>query len=93
VKGFAGKELISLDAGGLKLIKIEPHANYPEHLHPDKTEYAYTLEGQPEFTIDNEHYKSKPGDFFIFPQNIKHSISNPANIGCIILVGVLKTNV
>lgn len=47
MKGFAGKELISLDAGGLKLIKIEPHANYPEHLHPDKTEYAYTLEGQP----------------------------------------------
>src|SRR5665647_261685 len=92
VKGFYGKEFISLDAGELKLIKIAPYAIYPEHVHPDKTEYAYVLEGNPEFVIDTELYKSQPGDFFIFPQKIKHSISNGANLDCIILVGAIKNH-
>lgn len=92
VKGFCGKELINLETGGLKLIKIEPRANYPEHIHPNNTEYAYILEGNPEFIIDAELHKSKPGDFFIFPQMIKHSISNRNDVDCIILVGALKNN-
>ena len=90
VKGFFSKELLNLDAGTFKLIKIAPYAAYPEHIHPNKIEYAYAIEGTPEFIINNEHYKSKPGDFFIFPQNIKHSISNPAIVECSILVGAIK---
>ena len=93
VKGFCGKELIALDAGSLKLIKIDPYAIYPEHIHPDKTEYAYVLEGNPEFVIDDDQYKSQPGDFFIFPQKVKHSISNPSDVICIILVGEIKNPV
>lgn len=90
VKGFFGKELISLTNGGFKLIKIAPLATYPEHLHPEKTEYAYVLEGTPEFTIDSETHKSKTGDFFIFPSNIKHAILNNTNLECLLLIGAIQ---
>ena len=33
VKGFFGKEFISLTNGGLKLIKVVSLATYPEHIH------------------------------------------------------------
>ena len=87
IKGFFGKELILLKNGGLKLIKVVPLASYPEHLHPDKTEYAYVLEGTPEFMIDKERYQGKAGDFFIFPSKIKHTIKNKTNFECILLIG------
>lgn len=54
----------------------------PEHTLPDKTEYVYTIEGTTEFIINDEHYKSKPGDFFILPQKTKHSINIPTNVEC-----------
>lgn len=91
VKGFLSKELINLNRGSLKLIKIDPYAIYPEHTHPDKTEYVYVLEGNPEFVIEAVQYKSQPGDFFLFPQKVKHNISNPSDVNCIILVGAIKT--
>jgi quercetin dioxygenase-like cupin family protein len=91
VKGFCAKELIHLENGSLKLIKIDPFAIYPEHMHPDKNEYVYVLEGNPEFAIDNELYKGRPGDFFIFPQKTNHNISNPTELNCTILVGAFKS--
>lgn len=90
VKGFFGKELLSLENGGLKLIKIAPVSTYPEHIHPDKTEYAYVLEGNPEFLISSESYKAKEGDFFIFPTNTKHAIINNTKSECRLLVGAVK---
>ena len=90
VKGFFSKELLNLDAGNLKLIKIDPYAIYPGHIHPEKTEYAYVLEGNPEFVIDSGQYKSQPGDFFIFHQKVNHNISIPSGELCIILIGAVK---
>ncbi len=90
VKGFSGKELISLTNGGLKLIKIAPFATYPEHIHPDKTEYAYVLEGVPEFIINSETHIGKTDDFFIFPFNTKHAIKNNTNSECILLIGAIQ---
>ncbi len=90
VKGFFGKELISLTNGGLKLIKVVPLAIYPEHIHPDKTEYAYVLEGTPEFIINSERYLGETGDFFIFPFNTKHAIENNTNSECVLLIGSIQ---
>ncbi len=90
VKGFFGKELLALTNGGLKLVKVAPEANYPEHLHPDKTEYAYVLEGTLEFIINFETHLGKEGDFFTFPVNTKHSIKNNTNVDCIILIGSIQ---
>ncbi|MES2394878.1 MAG: cupin domain-containing protein [Bacteroidota bacterium] len=90
IKGFSGKELLLLPNGGLKLIKVSPLATYPEHLHPDKTEYAYVLEGTPEIIINSETYIGTIGDFFIFPLNTKHSIKNKTNFECILLIGSIQ---
>lgn len=90
VKGFFGKELISLNNGGLKLIKVAPFASYPEHIHPDKTEYAYVLEGEPEFCINSESHTGKAGHFCIFPFNTKHSITNRTESECILLIGSIQ---
>jgi quercetin dioxygenase-like cupin family protein len=90
VKGFLGKDLIQLANGGVKLIKIESLSAYPEHIHPDKTEYAYIIEGNPQFVIDNQVFEGKVGDFFIFPNNIKHAIRNNTIVACYLLIGSIK---
>ena len=90
VKGFYGKEFINQDNGSVKLVRIDPLAAYPEHLHPDKTEYAHVIEGQPGFVIDHRHYTSEPGDFFIFPANTKHAIVNHSDAECLLLIGAIK---
>ena len=56
VKGFLGKEFIQLSNGGVKLVLIEPMAIYPVHIHPDKTEFAYVIDGNPEFFIDSQYF-------------------------------------
>lgn len=90
VNGFKGKGLIDLSNGGLKLVKVNPFATYPSHTHPDKTEYAYVLEGNPKMTIGETIYTGEKGDFFIFPKSIKHSIGNPNDNECTLLVGAIK---
>ena len=90
VKGFSGKNLIDLKNGGLKLVKVEAFASYPVHLHPDKTEYVYILEGSPIIGIDETNYIGKKGEFFIFPDAIKHSIQNPTDSECLLLVGAIS---
>lgn len=90
VKGFKGKDLISTDNGGVKLVKVSPMSTYPEHVHPDKLEYVYVVEGHPEFVIDGEEYTSDPEDFFNFPAGKKHSIINKTEGECLLLVGAIK---
>lgn len=90
VKGFSGKDFIDLSNGAVKLVKIEPMSVYPEHIHPDKTEYAYVIEGNPEFLIDNQCFIGKAGDFFIFPSSIKHAIKNNTVFESIVLIGSIK---
>lgn len=90
VKGFFGKELFSEGNGALKVIKIAPRANYPEHIHPDKMEYVYVLEGRPSFLIGSEKYSSEKGLFFTFPVNTKHAIMNETDEECQLLVGAVK---
>lgn len=91
IKGFLSKELINLDNGSLKLVKIEPQSNYPVHLHPDKTEYAYVLQGAPEFLINNTCHKGSQGMFFIFPAKTEHAIFNNSSSPCLILVGSITS--
>ena len=89
VEGFSGKNLIDLDNGGLKLVKVDPFATYPTHLHPNKTEYVYVLEGHPQIVIDETKYVGTVGDFFILPYAVEHSIANPSDEKCQLLVGAI----
>jgi len=90
VKGFLGKECIQLTNGGVKLVLIEAMAIYPVHIHPDKTEFAFVIEGNPEFFIDSQSFIGKSGDFFIFPNNVKHSIKNNSAVESLVLIGSIK---
>ncbi len=90
VKGFCGKNLINLENGGLKIVKVAAQSTYPTHLHPEKTEYIYVLEGNPKITIGEMNYNGEKGDFFILPNGIKHSIENNTDEECQLLVGAIK---
>ena len=91
IKGFASKQLIEMQNGGVKLIKVEPNSSYPLHHHPDKTEFIYVLEGMPEIIIGEDHYSGKQGEFFILRESVKHSITNNENSDCILLIGAIKS--
>lgn len=89
VKGFYGKDFIKMDNGSVKLVKVDPFAAYPEHVHSDKIEYAYVVEGNPEIIIDDERYTSEPCDFFIFPTDKRHAIINKTDKKCLLLIGAI----
>lgn len=72
------------------MVKIAPHAVYPLHYHPDKMEFIYVLEGNPEFKIGSTHFTGQSNDFFIFPANEKHAIENISENETILLVGAIK---
>lgn len=90
VDGFTGKGLLELKNGSLKMVKVAPFGKYPIHIHPDKTEYAYVIQGHPKFTIGTADFIGDEGDFFIFPASIKHGIQNPSKSEAILLVGSIK---
>jgi mannose-6-phosphate isomerase-like protein (cupin superfamily) len=87
VKGFLGKNLIDIKNGGLKKVLVEAGADYPVHLHPDKTEFIYVLSGQPTITIGEEIFSAIADDFYILPAGIMHSIKNEKKEACQLLVG------
>lgn len=90
VEGFFGKDLLNVEQGTIKLVKVSPKSNYPQHIHPDKTEFAFIQQGNPEFIIGNQQFKGKIGDFFVFPANEKYAILNSTNDDCILLIGAFK---
>ncbi len=90
VKGFHGKKLIDMGNGSLKMVKVDAFATYPVHLHPKKTEYIYVLKGNPKITIGDEVHAGEKGDFFILPISVKHSIENPFDTVCQLLVGAIQ---
>lgn len=92
VEHFFSKELLKLENGAVKKVRVEPNAFYPEHLHPDKTEYVYVLQGHPHFQIGVHVYAARPDEFYIFPTNTKHSIRNYSQKDCVLLVGSIKNS-
>lgn len=91
VNGFQGQNLIELENGGLKKVKVDAFATYPMHQHPGKTEFIYVLKGQPKIIIGDKIYMGKPDDFFTLPKSIMHAIENPNQDECLLLVGAIKT--
>lgn len=90
IPGFLAKKLIEEKNGGLKMIKVEPSSTYPEHVHPEKTEFVFVLEGNPHISIAGEDFEGKPSEFFILPQNVRHGIRNDGTSDCVLLVGAIQ---
>src|SRR6266508_5549880 len=47
------------------------------HVHPDKTDSFYILEGELEFTIGDELVRAGPGTFVAAPPGVRHGFRNP----------------
>lgn len=92
ISGFSSNEILNQENGDLKYLKVEPGAEYPEHIHPDKTEYAVVMEGNPQITINTQNYSANPGDVFLFPPHAKHAISNKMQQTSILIIGSLQTS-
>lgn len=89
VSGVLSKELLTFEEGTAKLIRLRPGAAYPRHQHPQRTEYAYVLEGHPTLTVDHEAYETNPGDFVAFPTDTPHALANPGDRDALLLVGAV----
>jgi mannose-6-phosphate isomerase-like protein (cupin superfamily) len=47
------------------------------HVHPDKVDSFYILEGELEFTIGDETVRVGPGSFVAAPPGVRHGFRNP----------------
>ncbi|MCB0482380.1 MAG: cupin domain-containing protein [Flavobacteriales bacterium] len=90
VKGFFGKDLLNLEHGGVKIVKVAPHSTYPVHIHPDKTEFLYLLEGNLICSVEENEFECQKDDFLVFPHKQKHSIKNNTDKTALAIVGNIK---
>ena len=49
----------------------------PPHVHPDKVDSFYILEGELEFTIGEETVRAGPGSYVAAPPGVRHGFRNP----------------
>lgn len=52
------------------------------HMHPDKTEYWFVLEGKGQITVGDETYDVEPGDLVITPPLKPHSFRGGITVLC-----------
>lgn len=90
IEGIAAQELIERVNGTFKMVKLQPGAVYPLHVHPDKTEFVYVLEGILEAAIDENIYVGEAGMFYQFPVGKKHGLKNPGTKETLLLVGAIR---
>ena len=54
---------------GYEIRGLEP----PPHVHTKEDESFYILDGEINYTVDNELFKAKRGDWIFLPRNVQHS--------------------
>ena len=59
----------------LSLVDIEPWAVVPNHTHPHE-QSGVVLSGAAEMTIGEERKALKPGDLYVIPGGVEHSLTN-----------------
>ncbi len=89
VAGISVKDLVHQAHGTAKLIRLAAYAQYPEHRHPNRTEYVYVLRGVLTVTIDGERQEASSGDFMLIPQNILHALVNNTPTDVVLWVGAI----
>ena len=89
IEGVSARELITLKEGTAKLIRLAPGAAYPEHQHPDRTEFTYVVSGRPRLFDGTVHHDCVPGDCVTFPAKTKHSLGNPGTEEVVLLAGAI----
>jgi quercetin dioxygenase-like cupin family protein len=57
----------------LAVVDLAENAVIPEHSHPHD-QGGIVLQGEPTFTINGETRRLKPGDLYIIPGGVTHSV-------------------
>jgi quercetin dioxygenase-like cupin family protein len=57
----------------LALVDLDANAVIPNHSHPHE-QGGIVIKGEPEFTIAGEVKKLKPGDMYVIPGGVGHSV-------------------
>ena len=57
----------------LSFVDFEAGASVPEHIHPHE-QMGYVIAGEVEFDINGEKKRCQPGDAYIIPSNIHHTV-------------------
>lgn len=89
VAGYEQKWLFKHEGGTYKLVRIQPGARFPLHRHPDRTEYAYVLEGILEATLEGQTMRIAPHGFAEFPAGAEHGLYNPGAEPAIVQIGAI----
>lgn len=58
----------------LSLVENSPHSVVPKHSHEVHEQSGIVLEGSFEMTIGGETKKMKPGDAYVIPPGVEHSL-------------------
>lgn len=67
VRSFWGNKIM------LARVDLEPGSVLPNHSHPHE-QGGFILEGELEFTIAGETRSLFPGDLYLIPGNVEHSV-------------------
>jgi unsaturated pyranuronate lyase len=57
----------------MALVDLDANAIIPTHSHPHE-QVGIVIKGEPEFTIAGEVKKLKPGDMYVIPGGVGHSV-------------------
>jgi len=58
----------------------------PPHVHPDRTEAFWVLDGEAEFELDGELTRASAGSFVLVPGGVAHTFGAPAERAARVLV-------
>ena len=58
----------------------------PPHVHPDRVEAFFVLDGEAEFELDGEHVTAGAGSFVLVPGGVAHTFGASASTAARVLV-------
>src|ERR1039458_6361798 len=68
----------------LAIFELDPGTAMPEHRHPNE-QVGVVVRGEFTFTIGGETRLRKPGDMWVIPPGVPHSVDHAGKAGCTIV--------
>jgi quercetin dioxygenase-like cupin family protein len=68
----------------LAVFELEPGMRMPEHRHPNE-QVGVVLRGEFTFTIGGETRLRRPGDMWVIPAEVPHTVADTGPDGCTIV--------
>jgi quercetin dioxygenase-like cupin family protein len=68
----------------LAVVEIDPGVGMPEHHHPSE-QVGVVIRGEFTFTIGGETALRRPGDMWVIPAGVPHTVDAAGSDGCTVL--------